>query len=257
MNKLFKFILASTILVGFSVVGFSQEIKIRGPLDASLKGGYKFNNLQFKISEECSSFFIIPVNKPVLDQDIFTANTTFKFSSIFGARAEFTGQILNKDIYYTPNYGYKIFPEVTDGPEVSFNVKEGSSSVLKNIVFIPSQTKQFVSNRVTPSHVDCFDPIRKTRQVELPDGSIEIEEYDGFEPVYPVQVLTLLGFFYVLEANTDLEDLCTILEIPYVKTLDKEILVPVGGKKATVTRWMLKTFYGINNQAKKVTKYTF
>ncbi len=248
MKKVFSLIGAFFIFIGISGVATSQEIKIEGPLHGVLKGGYKFNNISVPY-EDCTAFFLTPSNSPVPYEDIFDSATTLTFSNVFGTKAQFTADIVKRDVYYTKNFGYKILPDATEYPKFDINIPAGSDSILKNIVFIPEQTGSFVSpGFLLGSHVDSFETVMKIRQVERPDGSIETEEYEGKTGVYPYQSLTLLGFFYELQADYNLERLCTMLQIPFVKTVDRTILVPVGGKKQGTTRWMLQAFYGIGGK---------
>ena len=248
MKKVFSFIATFFIFIGISGVATSQEIKIEGPLNTALKGGYKFNNIRVPY-EDCTAFFLTPSNSPVPYEDIFDSTTTLTFASLYGAHAQFSADIVKRDVYYTKNFGYKILPDAAEYPKFDINIPSGSDSILKNIIFIPEQTGSFVNRSfLLGSHVDSFETVMKVRQVERPDGSIETEEYEGKTVIYPYQSLTLLGFFYLLQGDYNLERLCTMLQIPFVRTTDNLILIPVGGKKQGATRWMLQAFYGIGGK---------
>ena len=52
----------------------------------------------------------------------------------------------------------------------------------------------------------------------------------------------------MLGADYNLERLCTMLQIPFVRTVDNQILVPVGGRTQGAVRWMLQAFYGIGGK---------
>ena len=256
MKVVLNFAFTFLLLTGFIGSAYSQKIEFRGEsVTKTLKGGYKFNNIRVPY-EDCTSFFLSDSETPIPYEDVFSSTTKFQVRNIFGTQITFTADIVKKDIYYTPNYGYNIYPEAKVGPNIDMNFFRGKGSILKEIVFIPPQTETFELYRGTGSHVgDIMDPVTKYKEVEQPDGSIETVAYQGYEPAYPYQTLTLMGFFYLLAGDKNLEELCTLQGVPYVKTADDNILIPVGGRSSASARWILKSFYGINYQASAIDSY--
>lgn len=257
MKNISKLLLTIFSILFFSTQGFSQELVLKGSMQTSLKGGYGFNNL-IVLLDDCSVLFTTSTNKQIPYDSVFSDSTEFIVSNTLGLRQTFNADVIKKDIYFTPNYGYKILSDQQSGPDIDLKGYLKDSSVLKAIVFIPPQTKQFYDPNLVKTHTDSFETVSKFKPVELPDGSIEMQEYEARVSSISSQTLTLMGFFYVLASKDPIEGLCSILEIPFIKTKNNVILVPVGGKKAEVTRWMLKTFYGIDaNPSAKIQRYTF
>ena len=256
MKNISKLLVIIFSIVFFSTQSFSQELILKGSMQTSLKGGYRFNKLRILL-DDCTVLFITTTNKQIPYNSVFEEDTEFIISNTLGISQTFSADVIKKDIYFTPNYGYKIFSEQESGPDIDLKAYSKDSSILKAIVFIPSQTKQFYDPSLAKTHTGSFEITTKSKPVELPDGSIEMQEYETRVSSISSQTLTLMGFFYVLKSTTQIEGLCSILEIPFVKTKNNVILVPVGGKKAEVTRWMLKTFYGIASQSNGIQRYTF
>ena len=183
-----------------------------------IDGGQRFGMIKLQ-PQTCSGFFIIGPRTPVPYEDVISNSTNYTVTNNKGSSVSFSAEVLKKEIYFDPSYGYDIFPN--DWGATSTGLIPDGQSILKDIVFIPRQERSFIQ-----SQVQNFDN-------EVSD------EYTSLE---------LSGFFYVLERNTELEKWFFYHKIPHVLTSQGEWLVPVGGPyNSFLFRAVLHTHFGICN----------
>lgn len=250
MKKGLVFILVGFFVFSFSFSVFSQEVTSQLGKVVSLKGGYKFNNIEINF-ENCSQIFSYASKNsksktPIKSEDVFSEQLIFEVSNSSGAKVYFSGNVVKQELYYSDLGGYTIAPNIMGTPLNQKNFTKSESSILKAIVFFPDQTKQFNEESLASMHGDFKDPVVRYREVEREDGSIEKESYTAWTSSRDSEYLQLTGFFYELKDSTYFRTLCNVLRIPYVVgTSSHTVLVPVGGRTAHSIRWVLDYVYGI------------
>ena len=172
----------------------------------------------------------------------------------------FKTEVVKPGVYSESTVKYRILNNFVPGPNYDTNVipvtEEGEQSIIEQVVFIPKQVKQ------------------------LSDKYDFVIGKDG-DSIIPRDTLTLSGFFYVISDKPSknpvdilttetyisekwgkftqtvptgkqetllFSELCTRRSVPFIKTVDGKLLVPVAadGKALSSLNWILSKYFDIN-----------
>ena len=100
MKKGLVFILVGFFVFSFSFSVFCQEVTSQLGKVVSLKGGYKFNNIEINF-ENCSQIFSFDSKNsksktPIKSEDVFSEQLIFEVSNSSGAKVYFSGNVVKQ-----------------------------------------------------------------------------------------------------------------------------------------------------------------
>lgn len=223
MKKFVISVLSLVFLSSFSSVLFGSEFVIKAGSN-SLDGGEFFKGYQIDPKIPCTSIFN-KKQESVAYEKFFDIGKIIDINvEIEGKAANFKARVVLPEIYASTTFKYKILPNFVHGPDYDTNViisnAKDEQSLVEKVVFIQDQTSQLGSEMLY-SNGPSFDTIRAK------------------------YTLNLSGFYYIMNIDPKFLDLCEENDIPFIRTTDNKLLVPVGGDSSTGLKWVLARFFGI------------